>query len=110
MARIKGYKTFGDCPVHGEAIEQVFRTSLDDGSAGNVCKLCSKTPRVRPDGMPSFVKQEMSNVRTIQIVDRNGYGVAPKPCGGACTSGKRSCDCKCSGQCHGLGKCICVGE
>lgn len=106
MARTTGYKTFGDCPVHGQAIEQTFRTNLDDGSAGVVCGICCKTKRTHPDGMPSFVKTVLTNVRTIQLVNRNGYGVASKACGGACTSGKRSCDCVCQGTCHGMGKCL----
>jgi hypothetical protein len=39
-----------------------------------------------------------------------GHGASGRPCGGACTSGKRSCDCKCNGLCHGAGRCYCKGQ
>jgi hypothetical protein len=106
MAQTIGYKTFGDCSVHGPAIEHVFRTNADDGRTVNVCKLCAQTPRVRPDGAPSFVKNEMTNVRTIKLVNRNGYGAPKNECKSACLTGKRSCDCKCNGRCHGNGVCL----
>ena len=38
-----------------------------------------------------------------------GRGASGRPCGGACTSGKRSCDCRCEGLCHGAGRCRCGG-
>lgn len=105
MARTVAVKTFGDCPTHGLAIEEVFRSCLDDGTAANLCGLCAKIRRVRPDGMPSFVKQILTNVRKIQLVNR-GLGIAQGECKGACLSGKRSCDCKCKGKCHGMGVCL----
>jgi hypothetical protein len=57
--------------------------------------------------MPSYVKTVVTNVRKIELVRRNGYGAPQKPCAGACTSGKRSCDCRCAGRCHGMGRCLC---
>jgi hypothetical protein len=39
---------------------------------------------------------------------RSKYG---SKCDGRCTSGKRNCDCKCGGLCHGCGECVCgTGE
>jgi hypothetical protein len=106
MARIAGHKRYGDCPIHGVAIEQIFQSNLDDGSVAWLCNICSKEKRVRADGMPSFVKVVVTNVRSIQLVNRRAYGEPQRPCSGACTSGKKSCDCVCSGKCHGMGKCL----
>lgn len=104
MARVQGYVKFGDCPVHGVAITEIFQSNLDNGDAAWLCNLCAKEKRVRPDGMPSFVKVVVTNVRSIQLVDR-GMGTS-KPCNGHCTSGKRACDCRCKGKCHGMGYCL----
>lgn len=104
MARIKGYAKFGDCPIHGEALSDVFRNHLDDGTIAWLCGICAKEPRVRPDGQPSYVKVVVTNVRSITVVDR-GMGT-DKPCNGKCTSGKSSCDCRCGGRCHGAGRCL----
>lgn len=103
MARTQAVTKFGDCPTHG-TITEVFRSNLDDGTAANLCGLCAKTRRTRPDGMSSFVKVVLDNIRTIRIVDR-GMGT-DKPCNGKCTSGKTSCDCRCKGRCHGAGRCL----
>ena len=106
MARITGYEVYGDCPVHGEAVDKVFQNHLDDGTVAWLCRQCANEPRVRPDGQPSYVKVVVSNIRKVQLVNRRAYGEPQKPCGGACTSGKRSCDCKCQGRCHGMGRCL----
>jgi hypothetical protein len=106
MARITGHARFGDCPVHGDAVSHIWQGTLDDGTVAWLCRECAEVKRVRPDGQPSFVKVVVTNVRSIQLVNRNGYGAQPKACGGACTSGKRSCDCRCGGRCHGAGRCL----
>lgn len=106
MARTTGYATFGDCAVHGEAISEIFESTTDEGQRAWMCNICSKQSRVRADGMPSFVKTVVSNVRKIRLVNRNGFNETAKPCNGKCTSGKTSCDCRCGGRCHGAGRCL----
>ncbi len=105
MARTLAVKTFGDCTTHGQAIENVFRSTLDNGEVADMCGLCAKTRRTRDDGAPSFVKVVMTNVRKVALVDR-GNGAKQGECKGACLAGKRSCDCKCAGRCHGMGVCL----
>ena len=34
-------------------------------------------------------------------------GTTGSKCGGACLSGRVSCDCQCRGRCHGAGVCAC---
>lgn len=45
-------------------------------------------------------------VRKIKIRKKPNGGT-PGHCGGACLSGKKSCDCLCGGFCHGAGECHC---
>lgn len=44
---------------------------------------------------------------TITVRVRFAGQAAPR-CGGACLAGKRSCDCRCNGRCHGAGVCRCA--
>ncbi len=109
MARIIRHEVFGICPIHG-LVNNVKRNTLDTGELANLCPRCAAEGgiRMRADGKPSYVKTVVAYPRKIEVVTRNGFGSTPSACGGKCTSGKRSCDCKCGGRCHGAGKCYCV--
>lgn len=109
MARIIRHEVYGICPTHG-LVEKVKRNTLDNGTVADLCPRCAAEGgiRIREDGQRSYVKTVVTEVRRIEIVTRSG-GAAPSACGGRCTSGKRSCDCKCGGRCHGAGRCYCVG-
>jgi hypothetical protein len=82
------FPTYGECEAHGAGVqvEQDMRTMI--------CTPCR-------DGN---VKTIATSVRKIEI--DNTKPKSGRPCGAICTSGKRSCDCRCNGRCHGAGKCL----
>jgi hypothetical protein len=107
-----GRRLYVDCPTHGPArpftltrtgYRLVYGVSvprplfdLPVASAGSVlraalCPVCL-----------AFVP--------ARVVALRGSGGSGRPCGGACTSGKTSCDCRCAGRCHGAGRCFCISD
>lgn len=44
---------------------------------------------------------------TRGTIDSTSRPTGTGKCNGVCLNGKRSCDCKCRGRCHGAGKCYC---
>ena len=45
--------------------------------------------------------------RMIHIETRKSRGGRKTECGAACLNGKRVCDCRCNGRCHGAERCYC---
>lgn len=99
---------FVDCPNCGPA-----QLGRHNGSA----VYCVTTPdcRMIPLWGQKFVYDEnakfsrVENVRISKprIIDVKLSGErSTRACSNVCTSGKRSCDCRCFGKCHGAGRCL----
>jgi hypothetical protein len=56
-------------------------------------------------GCNQFVVIQKGQFRRIDIRTRSLR--LTDQCNGVCLNGKKTCDCKCRGRCHGAGKCFC---
>lgn len=80
-------RLWATCPKHGRVVPKHDRLK---SLAWPVCSICeAHAPMIAID------------------IRKPAPGKARSVCGGACLSGQRSCDCQCSGRCHGAGKCYC---
>ena len=107
-----GWAYWIDCPTHGSL-------TLRQAAIGQTayCPACAATwptawrgvlgtssaHQVWDPPMPTH------RVRSIKCGDRARRGTGHQ-CDGRCLSGKRHCDCKCKGRCHGQGVCSCGQE
>lgn len=67
------------------------------------CREAKQPDYTRNQGCGSCHRIDWKYRRTISVMQDGKAG----KCGGACLSGKRSCDCSCAGLCHGQGTCKC---
>lgn len=92
--------SYADCTTHGEA--QRMRFCSDRRFR---CMPCLESCPLKEWPFKYVKPVQSDTVRQIKVADPFTTTNA-KPCNGHCTSGKRSCDCRCNGRCHGAGKCL----
>lgn len=92
---------YGNCDTHGEGSK--FKFCPDRRFRCNPC-LNAVPSKLWP--MKEVKPVQNATVRTISLVDPLRQQDNTRPCTGHCTSGKRSCDCRCMGKCHGAGRCL----
>ena len=82
---------WGECPTHG-----VVKATLTYEEKKPVY-LCCVIDCFKQVERPRYV--HFSDVSTAPDANRH--------CDQRCVVGSRSCNCKCGGMCHGLGRCVC---
>lgn len=105
-----GWSYWVDCPTHGAM-------NLPQAMMGSsaYCPACAAVAPTRWRGTPGtatyyqvfdppLVALKIRSIRLGHQATRGGG----HQCDGRCLSGKRNCDCKCQGRCHGQGVCSCA--
>ena len=90
---IRTFVDYGDCPVHGVAVE--LRSGGWDSRTGAhyYCYQCGPHHAV-------------TNARRLDVPTRPRDRTTE--CDSRCLNGKVRCDCRCGGRCHGAGECLCL--
>jgi hypothetical protein len=103
--------TFADCPTCGPG-QPAARQRIDLGYGRQATRLLGaySNQDARTRVWTGFVRCGTCNADDVprrEIKTTAGAAkYAVNPCNGQCTSGKRSCDCRCGGKCHGAGRCL----
>jgi len=110
-----GHRLFVDCPTHGPGRPYALVRSGARFVHGVAypAEIYDMPVALRPgvsEASPdhALCSKCLAFVPTRDIAIR-GSGRPTTSCGGACLAGKRSCDCRCRGLCHGAGSCVCGG-
>lgn len=107
--RLYGETYWADCPIHG-TLPALVRTDVRSGrtvvwvpSENNTIKSSENFELVCPQ-CKEFVPGRKIKAEAAYIALKNP-DLHISECDGRCLTGKRSCDCRCGGACHGRGTC-----
>lgn len=106
---VNGHTYWLDCPTHGLlslTVAPLYRVAQCPACAAVApCRIVEKPYglcyKVFDPPLPEY------RVRIVSVGRKAQHGRGHQ-CDGRCLSGKRHCDCKCEGRCHGAGVCSCV--
>jgi len=82
------------------------RIRPEDNVRALTCPGCAAVVRVWVNGRPLACGTLQHNRRPIET--KTGPAARRGKCSAVCLNGKRSCDCRCNGKCHGAGVCRCT--
>ena len=107
---VNGHTYWITCDTHGLLslpVAPIYRVAR--------CPECERAAPVRIHQEPYKLAYKVYDpplaeyrVRTIQV-GRKAHAGRGHECDGRCLNGKKSCDCRCQGRCHGQGSCSCGG-
>lgn len=100
------YRFWADCVTCGA------RRELLQGNVGKLCTGCGLVA-AHPDRRGAAAYQDLGPAdftdyaafKSVESTYQPLHGLN-RPCNGNCTSGKRVCNCRCLGRCHGMGHCL----
>ena len=108
---LRGMRLWGECPTHGRVKPRSYietRTERVNGMPfeKHYKYYLATSPDIYRKGTKVYCPEMDGEIETVLIKLRGNGGEGTR-CGSACLAGKKTCDCKCGGQCHGAGVCNC---
>lgn len=88
---------YGECPEHGVVKTEPVQLTVEEGKKVTVFQ-CP---------VENCGTVELQKVRFVHYTDTSLAEDYKRHCDVRCVVGTVSCNCKCGGLCHGLGRCIC---